>query len=403
MSLGSPHPHPAGAHLRPPLGMALGVVAGSGRPGPSRIAAPVGDAVLDIASLAVAENGPHAALLHRPNLDGLLAAGRPAWREVFGWLAEQLADPDRLSGHLLPATGVVPVLPFTVADYVDFFACEQHAVNVGRIYRPHAEPLTPNWKHLPLGYHGRAGTVVVSGTPVVRPVGQRGPGDAGPTGALDVEAEIGYVLGGSGGVPGEPVELAHALDHIFGVVLLNDWSARDIQAWESRPLGPLLGKSFATSISAWITPLDELAAAWIDPPPRDPQPLPYLLGPTDRGLDLTLEIWLNGELVSSPPAADLYWTPAQLIAHLTSNGASLRGGDLLGSGTVSGARREQRGCFLELSRNGAEPVSLADGSSRAYLCDGDEVVITATGPAVGGGRLSLGEVRGTILPTTSRI
>ncbi|GEL20437.1 fumarylacetoacetate hydrolase family protein [Pseudonocardia asaccharolytica] len=398
MRLGSSGTRPAGTPAQPPLGTALGVVAGSGRPGPSRIAAPVGDTVLDVASLAVAEHGPHAALLQQPNLDGLLAAGRAVWREVVGWLAERLADPDRLSGHLLPATGVVPVLPFTVADYVDFFACEQHAVNAGKIYRPRGEPLAPNWRHLPVGYHGRAGTVVVSGTPVARPAGQRGPGDMGPSGALDVEAEIGYVLGSSRGAAAEPVPLEDALDHVFGVVLLNDWSARDIQAWESRPLGPLLGKSFATSISAWVTPLDELAAAWIDPPPRDPPPLPYLLGPTDRGLDLTLEIWLNGELVSSPPAADLYWTPAQLIAHLTSNGAPLRAGDLLGSGTVSGARREQRGCFLELAWNGAEPVGLADGSARSYLLDGDEVVITATAPAVGGGRLSLGEVQGKILP-----
>ncbi|NMI00867.1 fumarylacetoacetate hydrolase family protein [Pseudonocardia acidicola] len=388
----------AGIPAAPPVGTALGVVAGAGRPGPARIAAPVGDAVLDVGALAAAAGGPHPALLQQRSLDGLLAAGRPAWREVFGWLSEQLSDPERISAHLLPASGVVPVLPFTVADYVDFFACEQHAVNAGRIFRPDGEPLAPNWKHLPVGYHGRAGTVVVSGTPVIRPSGQRGPGDAGPCRSLDVEAEVGYVLGGASEAPGHPVPLDGALDHVFGVVLLNDWSARDIQAWETRPLGPLLGKSFATSISAWVTPLDELAAAWVDPPPRDPQPLPYLLGPTDRGLDLTMEIRLNGELISTPPAADLYWTPAQLVAHLTSNGAPLRPGDLLGSGTVSGARREQRGCFLELSWGGREPVLLADGSSRTYLLDGDEVTITATAPARGGGRLSLGEVRGKILP-----
>ena len=305
---------------------------------------------------------------------------------------DRIAEPDRLGAHLMPAVGVVPELPFSVADYVDFFACEQHALNAARIARPSGGALTPNWRHLPVGYHGRAGTVAVSGTPVVRPWGQRGPADAGPTRALDAEAELGFVLGGAAG----PVPLDEALDHVFGVVLLNDWSARDIQVWESRPLGPLLGKSFATSISAWITPLDALAAAWVDPVPRDPAPLPYLTGPADRGLDVTMELRLNGEVLSRPPAADLYWTPAQLVAHLTSNGAGLRPGDLLGSGTVSGSRREQRGSFLELTWGGAEPLALAEGGSRTYLEDGDEVVLAATAPAVGGGRLALGEVRGRV-------
>jgi fumarylacetoacetase len=374
-------------------GVRIGVVAGAGRPGPGHIGVPVGDAVLDVGALAAAEGGPHPELLTAPTLDPLLAAGRAAWREVHGWLADRLADPDRLAGHLLPAAGLSAVLPFTVADYVDFYACEQHASNAARIARPDGAKLPPSWKHLPVGYHGRAGTVVVSGTPVTRPCGQRGPGDLGPTRALDVEAELGLVCGGSG--PG-PVPLDEALDHVFGVVLLNDWSARDVQAWESRPLGPLLGKSFATSISAWVTPLDELAAAWADPPPRDPAPLPYLLGAADRGLDVALEIALNGESVSRPPTVDLYWTPAQLVTHLTTNGAPLRPGDLLGSGTVSGARRDQRGSLLELSWGGTEPIVLADGGSRTYLQDGDEVTISATAPAVGGGRLVLGEVRGRV-------
>jgi fumarylacetoacetase len=235
---------------------------------------------------------------------------------------------------------------------------------------------------------------VVSGSPVVRPRGQRGPGDLGPTRALDAEVELGLVCGGSAGA----VALADAADHVFGVVLLNDWSARDIQAWESRPLGPLLGKSFATSVSAWVTLLDELAAAWADPPPRDPEPLPYLSGPGDRGLDIALELSVNGVVVSTPPAIDLYWTPAQLVTHLTSGGAPLRAGDLLGSGTVSGRRRDQRGCLLELSWGGTEPVVLADGAVRTYLHDGDEVSIAATAPAARGGRLALGEVRGRIRP-----
>jgi fumarylacetoacetase len=376
-------------------GVRIGVVAGAGRPGPGRIAAPVDGAVLDVGALAVADDGPHPELLGAHTLDPLLAAGRAAWREVHGWLADRIADPERLAEHMLPAVGLEPRLPFAVADYVDFFACEQHASNAARIARPTGAALTPNWKHLPVGYHGRAGTVVVSGTPVTRPVGQRGPGDLGPTAALDVEAELGFVCGGSG--PG-PIAMDEALDHVFGVVLLNDWSARDVQSWESRPLGPLLGKSFATSISAWITPLDELAGAWTVPPPRDPAPLPYLLGAADRGLDIALELAINGEVVSRPPAVELYWTVAQLVTHLTTNGAPLRPGDLLGSGTVSGARRDQRGCLLELSWGGTEPIALGDGSARTYLEDGDAVTISATAPASGGGRLVLGEVRGRVQP-----
>lgn len=372
----------------------LGVVAGAGRPGPGRVVARAATGVVDVGALAATQGGPHPELLAAPGLDALLAAGRPAWREVNGWLAERLAEPDALAAYVLPATGLVPLLPFTVADYVDFFACEEHARNAARIARPDAAGPPRNWRHLPVGYHGRAGTVVVSGTPVVRPVGQRGPGDRGPTRALDAEAELGFVCGPSRG----RVRVDEALDHVFGVVLLNDWSARDVQSWESRPLGPLLGKSFATSVSAWVTPLDALAAAWTDPPPRDPEPLPYLRGAADRGLDLTCELRINDEVVSRPPAAELYWTPAQLVAHLTSNGAALRAGDLLGSGTVSGGRRDQRGCLLELTWGGVQPLVFADGTRRSYLEDGDEVVLTASGPGVDGGRVELGEVRGRVLP-----
>jgi fumarylacetoacetase len=371
--------------------LALGVVGGAGRPGRGRVVARSAEGVVDLASLADVEAGPHPDLLAAPTLDALLAAGRPAWREVHGWLAERLRAPH--APYVLPAAGLELRLPFTVADFVDFFACEQHARNAGLIVRPDAEPLAPNWKHLPVGYHGRAGTVVVSGTPVVRPTGQRAAGDLGPTRALDLEVELGFVLGGSAG----PVPIDDALDHVFGVVLLNDWSARDVQAFETRPLGPMLGKSFATSVSGWVTPLDELAGAWVDPPPRDPEPLPHLRGPADRGLDVALELSINGEPVSWPPAADLYWTAAQLVTHLTSNGSALRPGDLIGSGTVSGPRREQRGSLLELSWGGWQPL-IVGAATRTYLEDGDEVVITATAPGIDGGRVDLGEVRGRVLP-----
>lgn len=372
--------------------LALGVVGGAGRPGPGRVVARSPEGIVDVGSLADVEGGPYPELLAAPSLDALLAAGRPAWREVHGWLASRLRDEH--APYVLPPGGLELRLPFTVADYVDFFACEQHAVNASAIFRAAGPALAPNWKHLPVGYHGRAGTVQVSGTPVVRPWGQVAAGDLAPTQLLDVEVELGFVLGPSAG----RVSMDDALDHVFGVVLLNDWSARDVQSFESRPLGPLLGKSFATSISGWVTPLDELAAAWVDPPPRDPTPLPYLRGDGDRGLDIALELAINGETVSRPPAMDLYWTVAQLVTHLTTNGAPLRAGDLLGSGTVSGTRRDQRGCLLELSWGGTELIALAGGSSRTYLEDGDEVVISATAPAVGGGRLELGEVRGRVLP-----
>ena len=258
----------------------------------------------------------------------------------------------------------------------------------------------PNWKYLPVGYHGRSGTVVLSGTPVPRPLGQR-PADGaptfGPSQRLDFEAEVGFVVG-VGSPPGSPIGVDQFADHVFGVFLVNDWSARDIQAWESRPLGPFLAKSFATSISPWIVPLEALAHARVRPPRQDPEPLPYLAGPGQTGFDLALEIRLNGQVVSRPSFATMYWTPAQMLAHLTVNGASTRTGDLFASGTVSGPDRGQRGCLLELSWGGAEPVKLPDGSVRSFLEDGDEVTITATAPAAGGGRLGFGEVTGRILP-----
>ncbi|MEJ8281192.1 fumarylacetoacetate hydrolase family protein [Pseudonocardia spirodelae] len=379
----------------PPAGLALGAVAGKGRPGSSRIACPLPDGgLLDVGSLATAQRGPHSDLLTAPDLTRLLDAGAPAWREVVEWLRGWRADHERAAAHRLPAEGLEPVLPFAVADYVDFYACEQHARNAGLIFRPDAEPLTPNWRRMPVGYHGRAGTVRVSGTPVVRPSGQRGPEDFGACAKLDFEAELGFVLGGP--VPG-PVAVDDAAEHVFGVVLLNDWSARDIQFFESRPLGPHLGKSFATSISAWVTPLDELSAARVPLPPHDPAPLPYL-SPSEaaQGLDIDLAVHVNGERIATPPAADLYWSPEQMVAHLTSGGAGLRSGDLLGSGTVSGPERAQFGSMLELSWNGRDPVALAGGGSRTWLEDGDEIAITATAPARDGGRLSLGEVRGRV-------
>jgi len=288
-----------------------------------------------------------------------------------------------------------------VADYVDFYSSQHHAENVGRIFRPDGDALSPNWKHLPVGYHGRAGTVIVSGTDVVRPAGQRMPPGAGgptygPSTRLDVEAEVGFVVG----VPsqrGTTVAVGNFAEHVFGVCLVNDWSARDLQSWEYVPLGPFLGKSFATSVSPWVVTLDALAAARVEGPAQSPAVLPYLRRGEPWGLDIELEVSWNGTVVARPPFAGMYWTPDQQVAHLTVNGASLRTGDLYASGTVSGAAKDQRGSFLELSWNGRDPVILADGSSRTFLEDGDEVSITAWAPGAAGTRIGFGAVSGRIV------
>jgi fumarylacetoacetase len=364
----------------------------------------IGSSALDLTSASAELATGHAPLFADGSLDAFLAAGRPTWRQVRDLVTQWLSDESYrpvIQPMLVPVDEVALVLPFAVADYVDFYASEAHATNVGRIFRPDGAALTPNWKHLPIGYHGRAGTVVVSGTEVRRPAGQARAADGaitfGPSQRLDIEAEVAFVVG-TGSELGSPVAAAGFAEHVFGLCLLNDWSARDIQAWEYVPLGPFLGKSFATSVSAWITPLDALSAAWIAAPPRDPQPLPYL----DEGaglpaLDLAIEVSLNGEVISRPPFASMYWTLPQLMAHLTVNGASLRTGDLVASGTVSGPEDGQRGSLLELAWNGTEPLTLADGTTRAFLQDGDEVVITASARAPRG-RIGLGEVRGRIVP-----
>jgi fumarylacetoacetase len=357
--------------------------------GTRRIGVRVGDRVLDLS--AAARHRPYADLVAGPTLNPLMAAGPEVWARVRADVRDW--EPT------IALSDVTPHLPFEVADYVDFYSSENHAANVGRIFRPGSDPLPPNWKHLPIGYHGRAGTVVVSGTDVVRPRGQRkAPDDPaptfGPTRRLDIEAEVGFVVG----VPAAgPVPLRDFDRHVFGVVLLNDWSARDIQAWEYVPLGPFLGKSFATSVSAWVTPLAALDDARTDPPARTGPLLPYLddTGAPPWGLDLTLEVELNGTVVTRPPFASMYWTPAQQLAHLTVNGATLRTGDLFASGTVSGPDRSQVGSLLELSWGGRDAIATGAGK-RTFLEDGDEVVLRAT--ASNGVRL--GEVTGRITPSS---
>ncbi|BCL14341.1 fumarylacetoacetase [Micromonospora sagamiensis] len=367
-----------------------------------RIGVRVADLVFDLAGAEEAGLVLAAGAFGSPTLNDFMALGRPQWTAVRQRLVELLTDPEHRSAVeplLVPLAEVAMALPFEVADYVDFYSSEHHASNVGQIFRPGQPPLLPNWKHLPVGYHGRAGTVVVSGTPVVRPCGQRATADGpvfGPSVRLDIEAEVGFVVG-VGSPLGQRVSVDDLADHVFGVVLVNDWSARDIQAWEYQPLGPFLGKSFATSISAWVTPLDALADAFVPAPDQDPAVLDYLRAVPHRGLDLRLTVEWNGERVSEPPFAGMYWTPAQQLAHLTVNGASLRTGDLYASGTVSGPERGQAGSFLELTWGGAEPVRVGEGT-RTFLEDGDTVTMTATAPGPDGSVIALGEVTGTILP-----
>ncbi|HSE71336.1 MAG TPA: fumarylacetoacetase [Nocardioidaceae bacterium] len=374
-----------------------------GEHGP-RVGVRIGDLALDLSAAAEAERPAGAHLFEASDLNPLLAAGPAAWRSVRTWVTDLLTDEaarPRIEPLLVPVEELELHLPVTVADYVDFYCSLDHASNVGRMFRPDAEPLLPNWRHLPVGYHGRAGTVVVSGTSVRRPRGQRKPPTEdtpvyGSSQRLDIEAELGFVVGTATAL-GEQVPVSAFEDHVFGVLPLNDWSARDIQAWEYVPLGPFLGKSFATSVSGWVTPLAALAAARVDLPGQDPEPLEYLRVGPGAGYDIDFEVVLNGEVVARPPYSSMYWSPAQMLAHMTVNGASLRTGDLFASGTVSGPDRDQRGSFLELSWGGKEPFT-AGGREHTFLEDGDTVTLRATAPGGLGGRIALGEVTGTIVP-----
>jgi fumarylacetoacetase len=390
-----------------PYGLAnlpYGVFTTSAEPGRQRIGVRVGESVLDLGAAARAVGAP-SSLLDAPTLNPLMAAGRPTWSLVRRVLIDWLSD-ERYSGivgkHLHPLADLTLHLPFTPADYVDFYASEHHAANLGALFRPGSPPLMANWKHLPVGYHGRAGSLIVSGTPVFRPAGQYKTADMpapgfGPSRRLDIEAEVGFVVG-TPTAPGHAVALEAFPDHVFGVCLVNDWSARDLQAWEYVPLGPFLGKSFATSLAPWIVPLEALEHARLAPPPRDEPLLGYLddQGKEPWGLDIDLEVRLNGQLISRPPFASMYWTAAQQLAHTTVNGARLRTGDFYASGTVSGPAPDSRGSLIELSWNGERPIELSDGQTRTFLEDGDEVAIRATAPGPEGTRIGFGEVVGTV-------
>ncbi|MBA3433824.1 MAG: fumarylacetoacetase [Actinobacteria bacterium] len=352
-----------------------------------RVGFRVGRGILDLAAVGLGS------AFSTSSLNAFFALGRPAWEDVVGRVA-QLVE---AGADVVPLERARVHLPFALADYVDFYSSLEHATNLGRLFRPDSDPLLPNWRHLPVGYHGRGGTVVVSGTSILRPTGQSKAAEDpeprfGPSRRLDIELELGFVVG-VGSRLGSPVPTSSFRDHVFGVVLVNDWSARDIQAWEYQPLGPFLGKSFATSISGWVTPLALLESRLVPSPPQDPAPLPYLRVDGEWGLDIELEVEIVDTVVSRTNARGLYWTMPQQLAHATSNGASVRTGDLFASGTISGPDPGSEGSLIELTRNGAHPIRLGDGSDRTFLEDGDEVVLRGRA-----GDVELGEVRGTILP-----
>jgi fumarylacetoacetase len=392
----------------------LGAVAVAGAP--PRVAARIGAYALPLAPLVDAGllADPGAGALAAPVLNPLLALGRPAWSALRARLTELLragaAERERVVPELVPLERAEVRLPVAIGDYVDFYSSIEHATNLGRMFRPDAEPLLPNWRHLPVGYHGRAGTVVVSGTPVGRPLGQLPPSEPGgaprfgPSERLDVELELGFVTG-PGNPLGTPIAAGAVREHVFGFVLVNDWSARDVQRWEYVPLGPFLGKSFATSISPWVVPLEALEPFRVPAPAQEPEPLPYLRTDEDWGLDVALEIALapaGGEetVVARTNARGLYWTVPHQLAHATVNGASARPGDLFASGTISGAEPGSYGSLIELTWGGRDPLELAGGQRRTFLADGDTVVLRG---AAGGGRVAFGEVRGTIAPAPSAL
>jgi len=374
--------------------------------GPPRVGVRYGDQVVDLTVLV--KRGmlrePIDGVFSQRDLNGFLACGRSAWTATRGALQEAISSgvPDEA---LRPLDEVAMLRPVRPPDYVDFYSSIEHATNLGKMFRPGGEPLMENWRWLPVGYHGRSSSVVATETPVRRPLGQLPPKSDGgeprfgPSRRLDFELELGFVTG-DGPAMGEPLSIEEVRETIFGVVIVNDWSARDIQKWEYQPLGPFLGKSFGTSISAWVVPLDALEPYRVAGPRQHPAPLEYLRTEQPWGLDIELEVALAPEggeetVISRTNARGLYWTMAQQLAHATINGARVRAGDLYASGTISGSAPGTYGSMIELSWNGEQPIKV-EGGERTFLEDGDMVVMRG-GCSGRGPVISLGDVRGTVL------
>jgi fumarylacetoacetase len=407
----------------------FGVFARRGSNEPPRVGVAIGDLILDVAAcedagLVTGAAAPAARDCGAESLNALMARGRADWtalrHALFGLLDADAPDTDaiqdRVAPFLIPQADAEMSLPAAVGDYTDFYASLHHATNVGRMMRPD-NPLLPNYKHVPIGYHGRASSLVVGGTPVRRPWGQTKADGAdgpvfGPSRRLDYELEVGVFIG-LGNDLGAPIPIDAIGNHLFGLCLVNDWSARDVQAWEYQPLGPFLAKNFATTLSPWVVTMDALEPFRVAPavrPEGDPEPLPYLVGAADRAhgaIDLSLEVFISSAKMRAdrlPPQRlsvsnlqDLYWTLGQMAAHHASNGCNLRPGDLLASGTVSGPSTDARGCLLELTRRGAEPITLSSGEERRFLEDGDEVILRGACRRPGAASLGFGECRGVVL------
>ncbi|MEM6793936.1 MAG: fumarylacetoacetase [Acidobacteriota bacterium] len=400
-----------------------------------RVGVAIGDQIVDIAAshaagafadLVAGDADPDAATsalgaCGGSTLNALMALEPPCWSALRRVLQAALAEGSEVRDliTLVAASGAEMLLPVEIGDYTDFYCSIHHATNVGSMFRPD-NPLMPNYKHLPVGYHGRASSVVISGSEVRRPSGQKKPADAerpifGPSALLDYELEVGFFIG-TGNALGEAQPLDRCEDQLFGFCLVNDWSARDVQAWEYQPLGPFLAKSFQTSISPWIVTTEALAPFRVpafERPEEDPQPLPHLQSERNRargGLDLELEVSLVSEKMRAGGASPhrlscgnfqfMYWTAAQMAAHHCSNGCNMQPGDLLASGTVSGPEKENRGCLLELTWRGAEPVELPGGEQRKFLADGDELILSGWCEGENAVRIGFGECRGLVLPAS---
>ncbi len=407
----------------PVQNLPFGVFRRQGSAEPFRVGVAIGDQILDLAACcdqglltgAAAEAGRESSL---NTLMGLGAAEWSALRQAISrLLRSDSAQQQQAEATLVPMSDAEMGMPAAIGDYTDFYCSIFHATNVGSMFRPD-NPLMPNYKHIPIGYHGRSSSIVVSDTPVRRPHGQTKADDAeaptfGPCKLFDYELEVGFFVG-AGNDQGTAFSVDQADDNIFGFCLVNDWSARDIQKWEYQPLGPFLAKSFSTSVSPWVVTTEALAPYRIpafERPEGDPQPLPHLDSERNRshgGVDLDLEVFirtpqmrqqgLEPHRLSRANFRDMYWTAAQMLAHHGSNGCNLRPGDLLASGTVSGQDKSARGCLLELTWRGSEPIDLPTGEVRRFLQDGDEVILRGACEKEGTARVGFGECRGTILP-----
>jgi fumarylacetoacetase len=393
------------------------------REGRARLGVAIGTRILDLHALGEAgliDDVCDRRLVMAQTLNPFLAAGPEVWKKLRLHIAALLRGDDRGNAALrernteaffVEQAQAAMVVPMEIGDYVDFYSSLEHATNLGKLLRPNSEPLLPNWRHMPIAYHGRSSTVVIDGTPILRPNGQRKPAGSdapvfGPSQRLDIELEVGFVTG-PGNRLGEPIPPAKMRDHVFGLVLVNDWSARDIQAWEYQPLGPFLGKSFATTISPWIVTLDALEPFRTDSREQAPQPLPYLRGGTRGAYDIKLAVDLSTQTMRDEGLApvtisrtnfkELYWSMAQQLAHVTVNGTQIRPGDLYASGTISGSTPDSRGSLIELTWNATEPVHLPQGEVRGFLQDGDEITLRGWCEQ-GDFRIGFGSARGTITP-----